>query len=31
MDPEEGHLWVIGVGDDQTPALDDISLSAPLE
>ena len=20
MDPEEGHLWVIGVGDDQTPA-----------
>ena len=20
MDPEEGHLWVIGFGDDQTPA-----------
>ena len=20
MDPEEGHLWVIGVGEDQCPA-----------
>jgi hypothetical protein len=20
MDPEEGHLWVIGVGDNETPA-----------
>ena len=20
MDPEEGQLWVIGVGDDQCPA-----------
>jgi hypothetical protein len=20
MDPEEGHLWVIGVGDDEMPA-----------
>jgi hypothetical protein len=20
MDPEEGHLWVYGVGDDQVPA-----------
>ena len=20
MDPEEGHLWVVGVDDDQTPA-----------
>jgi hypothetical protein len=20
MDPEEGHLWVIGIGEDQCPA-----------
>ena len=20
MDPEEGHLWVIGIGEDQRPA-----------
>ena len=26
MDPEEGHLWVIGVGDDENPAFTEFGI-----
>ena len=26
MDPEEGHLWVIGVGDDDSPAVTEFGI-----
>ena len=26
MDPEEGHLWVIGVGDDDSPAFTEFGI-----
>ena len=29
MDPEEGHLWVIGIGEDQCPAFTEYGLECP--
>jgi hypothetical protein len=26
MDPEEGHLWVIGIGEDECPAFTDYGI-----